>query len=159
MFDWRRFLSLFKIFAARSFIMFFLTFDKNYPFLILQKNIKCLHEKKFRHSHVPGYEPDRLAIFVNHSLDLTKKFVSYFPIRTIRVRLSRCCAFVITIKLIQHHSKPLDCPQIDIKTLWDLPIVASDVNAKPFTKFLIEWIVMVLLYSRSASCSSFQHGR
>ena len=40
-------------------------------------------DKKLRFSYISGFEPDRLAwIVVNHALNLTNKFVSFFLIRT-----------------------------------------------------------------------------
>ena len=62
---------------------------------------------------VPGFGPDWLAgIVVCHNLDLCKKLMFSFPIRTIRVRLLSCRTFVISARRIQLFSNPLHCPHI-----------------------------------------------
>ena len=117
----RECLSLFKSFAAQSFLLSFMIHDKNWPFLILYKKYcVCL---TMNLNWLAG-------IVVNHGLDLTKKFGSYFLIRTIIVRLLNCHTFVNTIGLLQLFLNPKHCPQIDIQTLWNLCIGTSGMNVK-----------------------------
>ena len=83
----RRCLNLLKSFAAWSFLLFFLTFEKKCPFLILYEIYRMSSHAAFfitkppRHSHVPSYWPTWLCgIIINHSLDLTNKFGSSLAI-------------------------------------------------------------------------------
>ena len=144
MFSRRECLSLFKSFAAQSFLLSFMPCDKNWLFLILYEKywMSSCTTGWIRNSDthkVPGYGPDWLdGIVVNHGQDSTNKPGSSFLIGTIRVRLLSCSTFVIIIGIIQFWNF-LHCSKIDTQTPWKLCTGASSTNAKqhsmPFPNF------------------------
>ena len=88
--------------------------DKNWPFVILWEipNVfmHYLPDKKPLRPYVPGYGSDWLAeIIVNHGLDLTNKFGSFFfSYQNDQWEASELCPiFVIIIGTIQVFSNPL----------------------------------------------------
>ena len=108
---------------------------------------------KTHHYRVPVFGPYWLdATVVKRDLDHTNKFENSFLIRTIKVRLMNCRAFVITIGLFQLFLNPMHCPQIDTKTLWNVYISDSAVNSKAeqlaALKFLEEKIDFSLCIGR-----------
>ena len=112
----------------------------HYVWEILNVFMCYMPDKKLKHSYVTDYGLDRIAeIIVNHSLDFSYKLRISFLIRTIRVRLLSCHTFIIPTGLIQFFSSPLQCPQLDIQTLWILCIGLCGVNSMQYSMLFLNF--------------------